>query len=440
MRESADAVPSLLQEEGFVRGLARAFQIQLLASDMALLERFRAASAKARQQATQALYPFMQRLWQQIQVQESVRGFVLQHLAQQPDISIQQRYGSLAGVLLPSIRAELLEAFLQALQQNAALQLSVHPTSYACARYLASLVRVWPVAGQYFQLPTDAWIKTSEHVEVAWQYPDSPNQTITAVQHELRAKTLMLLVALAATQAETRPNQAIFVGLGDLMGYFGYRLGEKANAHYYWLHVAEVVRALLHDLPGHRVRINSHAPQALLPMPQVMFRNPQHWGLEALLHSDDLSRTVREANILGFYVCFEPAVLDLLGINTNLPTREVPAAFCSLHGPCFWMAWRVVYWQYWANHQSCGLLQLLDECGYLEAHTRSGRIRYKDALKDWWVDVGRLIEIGLLHEPGVRIWQRKQEVSDRLSQQLEAPGRLGPKQLSGLEAAFALGN
>lgn len=422
-----------MQEQPFVKGLARAFQIHLLASDMTLLEQFRLASTQARQEAIKTLYPFAQRLWQQIQTQEVVRSFVIQNFAQQTD----KPYSHLAKALLPSIKAELLEVFRQALQHNTALQLSVHPTSYACARYLASLVRVWPPKGRYVELLGGAGVTTAEHVEVAWQRPDPPEPNLTAVQHELRAKTLLLLVALAATQAETKPGQAVYVGLSDLMGYFGYRLGAKANARYYWFHAAEVVRALLHDLPGHQVRIGDQTPRPLLAVPQVVFRNPQKGRIEPMLPADDLCRAVREADILGFFVRFEPEILDLLGVAANRPTRQVPAAFCSLHGSCFWMAWQVVHGQHRAERQSVNLLRLLEDYGYLEAHTRKGRTRYKDALKAWWADVGLLVEIGLLQEPGVRICGRKREVSDHLSRQLETSGRISPRQLEQLEAVFA---
>jgi hypothetical protein len=423
----------LLQEKHFVKGLARALQIQLLATDATLLEQYRLASTQARQKALETLFPFAQSLWRQIQTEEAVRNFVQQALAHD-----EKPYSYLARLLLPSVRAELGEAFLQTIRQNADLELSLQPITYACARYLANVVRVWPVEGLYFRLPQDTWIKANKDVEVAWQYPESSTQSITAAQYELRAKTLMLLIALAIPQAKARPGQAIFVGLADMMSYFGYKLGEKANARYYWLHAAEVVRAMLHDLPGHRVRINHEVALPLLPVPQVVFRNPRGWNLEALLHSRDPSRSVREAQILGFFVRFEPTVLALLGPNTSQPTRRVPAAFFSLRGPCFWLAWRVVYWQQWNCSEPYNLFQLLDESGYLEAHIHQGRIRYKDALKAWWADVGQLVEIGLLDEPGVRIWKGKHDISDRLSRQMEARERIGPHQLSGLNVVFTI--
>ncbi len=438
------SVDDLLAQDGFVLGLAKALQIQLLASDVQLLERYRNASTKTRQKATQALQSIAGRLWEQTMVPGVLRSFVLQQftsaLESQPNT--QSIYDHLARVLLPSIQIELLEVFSRGLSENAALQLSIHPTSYACARYLASLVRVWPIAGQYFQLPTEGWIKTAENIEVAWQFPPLQSTALTTVQHELRAKTLLLLVALAATaRAEGSSEKAVFMGLSDLMAYFGYTAGERTNARYYWFHVAEIVRALLHDLPGHLVCIDGQPPQALLPPPQVVFRDPQGWSVATLLQAADLSHAVREADILGFYVRFEPEVLSLLGVDATQNTQAVPAAFCSLHGPCFWMAWRVIYWRHWSKQQAYPLLSLLKECGYLEAYTRNGRIRYKDALRGWWADVGTLIEIGLLHEPGVRIWRHSKDVSDHLSRQLEAAQRhIGPKQLTPLEVAFALSN
>ncbi|MDX2008117.1 MAG: hypothetical protein SFU83_22975 [Meiothermus sp.] len=415
-------------------GLARAFLVQLLAADPKLLKRYRAALPDQRTRGDRALQALAERLWNPLNRAGTLRDFV-QQIAHSSDES--QFFGRLAGALLPIVHADLSDQLLLALRTpSAMLQISVNLTNYACARYLTSLIRVWPVPGNYFALPTDPWVKTEASVEVAWQ-PIQEFQQITALQHELRAKTLMMLTALAATaEAEGRSGETLFVGLSDLMGYLGYKAGKKANARYYWFHTAEVVRALLHDLPGHQVRVDGRPAQPLLIPPQVVFRNPHQVVQLASLTPERL----READILGFYVRFEPAMLGLLGIN-QAHKQTVPLAFCHLHGPCFWMAWRVAYWQYWGHHQTCDLLRFLEECGYLATHCRSGRTRYKDALKDWWRDVGRLVDIELLSEPGVRLYQGNKEVSDKWSQLIEEPrSRLGVNQLEQLKAQFTTDN
>jgi hypothetical protein len=116
--------------------------------------------------------------------------------------------------------------------------------------------------------------------------------------------------------------------------------------------------------------------------------------------------------------------------------------------PAFWLAWQVSFLRRWARPPASGgqgkpLLRVLEEAGYLARYTRGTKVRYKDALSAWWRDVGELVGVGLLDEPGVRIYRPSggawREASSSLSRSLDPGGqRLARRHLEEYQVVFSV--
>jgi hypothetical protein len=255
------------------------------------------------------------------------------------------------------------------------------------------------------------------------------------------------------------------VRLRDLLELAGFVLGRATNSGYYWRYGGQLTRYLLFDLPNRVVAMQvsfsgSAEPRVvferLLPhaLPLDERRVPLAGArpqtlLAALRSGDDLPAPVREAGVAGVEVAFSPELLEALGLAGALSAVEhVPVKLLSLKGPAFWLAWQVSFLRRWARPPASGgqgkpLLRVLEEAGYLARHTRGAKVRYKDALSAWWRDVGDLVGVGLLDEPGVRVYRPGggawREASSSLSRSLDPGGkRLARRHLEECRVVFSV--
>jgi hypothetical protein len=256
---------------------------------------------------------------------------------------------------------------------------------------------------------------------------------ITSHHSELKAKAFVAVLALAAetaAQGEGRFN----VRLSDFMRLLGFTLGRRTNSAYYWSLKLTVV-AMQVTLPRKRQplvvfeRLLAHAA-AIAPGAAML-----EVSVLAAVREDDFStliRTVREADLQGFELELSEDILSALGLIRPMNAlEEVPAALLALKGPAFWLAWHVAFLRRWAVPPESGrqgkvLLKVLQESGYLVRFRRGAKVRFKDALSLWWQDVGELVAMGLLDEPGVRLygWRGSgwQETSTEVSRLLDPMG------------------
>jgi hypothetical protein len=410
---------------------AKALQAELLLQNRDLLDRYRATSSANRKRIYQVTETMVSSLYQKaFENHNPLTMFLTPYLE-------QRAWSDLARVLLPHIRQELSEEVEQILSRPATipetLRLSLEPTSYACARYLAGALRMWSTPESFMSLPelSGRWQKALTTVEVA---AISPAVTRLEAQ-ELRAKTLILLITIAVSHEPRETGW--YVHFADMLRAFGYAPGERTNARYYWQHFSEVVSSVLLELPAHVVRLPDGTEKPLLELLQVIYQDPKVSlnppTLDERLYDP---QWVQEQGFLGFRFRFSPELLELIaGHKPNEEAALVSSDFCALRGSAFWLAWRVAYWHYWKKDDATlSLLHILQEMGYLHGN------RYKHALRAWWNDVAKLIEIELLAEPGVRLYRWSggsyRDCSDRLSKLLDSDERLNAKWLGGVRVHF----
>lgn len=255
---------------------------------------------------------------------------------------------------------------------------------------------------------------------------------------EVKAKVLLASLAFAARSAS---SSRFLVRLKDLMEVVGYGMGSKANGRTYWEKAATVIRAIAIDLPSQVIHVRYVPPGAKKPLflEEYLMRRPRLlsgkrafpegfvraiWDAHARGGDAAVVEVIREAEIEGFELGFAPAILDAFGFGHHALER-VPRALLGLKGRAFWLGYDIAFLRRWSGQSSpCNGRLLAEE---LEAHgyfgcfsrNRAGKVRVKDALKDWWNDVGKLVEIGLLENSGVRLYRnvnsRWCHVSDAIS-------------------------
>jgi hypothetical protein len=410
---------------------AKALQAELFLQNQNLLSRYRTTSSAKRREIYQAIETIASSIYQKaFTSQNPLTAFLMPYIE-------THAWSDLARALLPYIQQKLTETVEQILSHPATipetLRLSLEPTSYACARYLAGVVRMWSTPEAFVPLPevSGRWQKPLTTVEVA---AISPLATRLEAQ-ELRAKTLILLITIAVSHEAKETGW--YVHFADLLKAFGYAPGERTNARYYWQHFSEVVSSVLLELPAHLVRLPDGTEEPLLELLQVIYQDSK-----ISLNPPTLDRRlydpqwVQQQGLLGFRFRFSPQILELIaGHKPKEETALVSSDFCALRGSAFWLAWRVAYWRYWKKDDATlSLLHILQEMGYLHGN------RYKQAVRAWWNDVAKLIELELLSEPGVRLYRWSggayRDCSDRLSKRLDSDERLNAKWLGGLRVHF----
>lgn len=410
---------------------AKALQAELFLHDQDLLSRYRATSVAKRKETYQTIETIVSSIYQKAsEGNNPLTTFLTPYLE-------KQAWSELARVLLPHIQQELSKAVEQTLSRPAlipeTLRLSLEPTSYACARYLAGVVRMWSQPEAFMPLPevSGRWQKPLPTVAVS---AVSPDMTRLGSQ-ELRAKTLILLITIAVSNQPREDGW--YLRFADMLRAFGYAAGERTNARYYWQHFSEVVSSVLLELPAHLVRLPDGTQKPLLELLQVTYQDPKVSlnppTLDGQLHD---TQWVQAQGFLGFRFRFSSEILELIaGENPNEESALVSSDCCALRGSAFWLAWRVAYWRYWEkDNATLPLLHILQEMGYLHGN------RYKGALRTWWNDVDKLIDIELLAEPGVRLFRWSggsyRDCSDRLSKLLDSDERLTAKWLGAVRVNF----
>jgi hypothetical protein len=336
------------------------------------------------------------------------------------------------------------------------LLLSVDRTSLSCARYLAGLEAVERDGYGFDELPARAAGRAKRVDQVTVKFdPAEAGQPVgrpaATPGSELKAKLFVALLSLAAqAAADGRVDGRQAVRLRDLLEMIGFVLGRGTNSAYYWRYAGELTRYLLFDLPNRVVAMQvsfagANDPlvvfERLLPhcAPLDDRREPiagdrLHSLLTALGQGEaGWPAAVRASGTAGFELAFSPELLEALGLTRPLNALEhVPVGVLALKGPAFWLAWQVSFLRRWARPPAGGangkpLLRVLDEAGYLARHSRGSKVRYKDAVAAWWRDVGALVGMGLLEEPGVRLYGPRgsawREVSSSVSRALDPGGR-----------------
>ena len=340
------------------------------------------------------------------------------------------------------------------------LLLSVDHVTLSCARYLAGLQAPERDRYGYDELRAGPGGRAKRVDQVTVKFDPQSASALAGVGagahpaagsegSELKAKLFVALFALAAQSKSRGDSGTQRVRLRDLLNMVGFELGRSTNSEYYWRYASQLTRHLLIDLPGRVVAMQLQL--AGEPQPRVVFEplleralpldvngQPLAPAVVGSLHealrgmAEESPLTLRDLGVAGFEFALSDELLQAHGIGKRLSAIEhVPAKVLSLKGPAFWLAWQVAFLRRWAVPPSGGaggkpLLRALEETGHLAACSRGGRVRYKDALTSWWRDSGELAAIGLLDEPGVRLYAPRggswREVSAELSRSLDPGG------------------
>jgi hypothetical protein len=399
-----------------------------------------------------------------------------------------------AGELMGAVGEELREKYGQILDRPARrpvgdwtvppryLLLSVDLTSVSCARYLAGLFEAGKDAYGFDELRSGQSGRAKRVDEVAVKYEPvesaadpgiaQADETLnsaaagSAEGSELKAKLFVGLLSLAADEARREDGDVrLIVRLRDLLAMMGYRVGSRTNGAYYRRYRSDLIRFLIRDLPNRVVAMQvsfAHSPEPLVVFERLLLRSipldetacPVAGNLVRPADGTDgggalLPHASRSPAVEGFELVLSRDLLEALGLCGPMSAVEhVPLEVLSLRGPAFWLAWQVSFLRRWANRPASGshgkpLLRVLQECGYLARFTRGNRVRYKDALRSLWNDVGSLVSMELLEEPGVRLygpggagWRDR---SAELSRALDAGGRrLGVEALRDIRVIFAV--
>lgn len=107
----------------------------------------------------------------------------------------------------------------------------------------------------------------------------------------------------------------------------------------------------------------------------------------------------------------------------------------KLKGPAFWLAYEIAFLRRWANPKDAmpgkgkKLLESLEKHGYCaKAASRTGdRVSYKAALREWFSDVDKLVDINVLEAPGVNVYEvskgKYKDVTEVIKALLENRGK-----------------
>ena len=341
------------------------------------------------------------------------------------------------------------------------LLLSVDQVTMSCARYLAGLQL--PARDRYGYDELDAGrggrTKRVDMVTVKFEPRSGTDAAVGEAPEgsELKAKLFVALFALAAEAKNRGQASPIRVRLRDLLRMMGFRLGTATNSDYYWRYASQLTRYMLADLPNRVVAMQvtvAGQPRVLFEplLAHVRALDPEGKGLDSGRLVEDLQAgpaAIRRRGAHGFEFTLSDELLEAHGIGRALNAVEhVPVRVLALRGPAFWLAWQVAFLRRWAVVPASGaqgkpLLRSLEEAGHLAAATRGGRVRYRDALANWWRDTGELAAMGLLDEPGVRLYRQRggswRDASTEISRWLDpGGGRITRERLQEVRIVFQI--
>lgn len=253
-------------------------------------------------------------------------------------------------------------------------------------------------------------------------------EKISRERNELKAKTF--LAALSYGLISGTP-ESFHVSLKQLMKALGYELRVKTSSDMYWKHAAHVIRYLAVDLPNQVVHIHAELPGAKKPLviEEYLMHRPRAIGeqltlpgegfqravLEAVKNGDEkmMAAFLREVAPEGFRLGFPEDILTALGAAESRAIEVVGDKFLSLQGPAFWLGYQVLFLRRWSKGETpepkrCTTLHdTLKEAGYLERETtKDGKVRVKEAIRDWFAALHKVADIGLLKEPGVTLYRQ----------------------------------
>jgi hypothetical protein len=340
------------------------------------------------------------------------------------------------------------------------------PTDKAAKRlteYLANRAQPQPVAGEERQnSETEGWqrleppesnrvFKTREFL-VRARTPGNITQIldpetlkpalerILKERNERKAKTFIGSLAIGHTSGNP---ESFVIKVPDLLRLiYGYELGRTTNSANYWKAVTEIVKYLAVDLAWLEISVQvmvygdknpkcmqdylMHRPRVITPQP-LLLDNFVRTVLDLASKGKEAEfiSYIKAINPEGFVLGFTRDALDALGADSYNPLEHISRELLILKGPAFWLGYNITFLRRWSNG-TCPpgkgklLLEALDESGYIEAATRGSRnTSYKDALKLYQDDLKKLIEIGILEDPGAIFHAFKRGRWGNISQQLQ---------------------
>jgi hypothetical protein len=291
-----------------------------------------------------------------------------------------------------------------------------------------------------------------------------------AEKNEVIAKLLVALFAVANDAAAVDPSR-ILVDPHDLLELvLGYRRRgpSKTNSRQYDRAFADLIRYLTVDLPNVQVNIlvtRRRDREELAILGEFLMHRPRFVTKDKPLDRSELLRHlhammqgvgdgdvrvgndareqdveaairfIKNANIDGLVLAFPKAVLEALGHRVAMQITN--PGILKLRGPAWWMAYDLVHLIRWSASKGLrtglGLpvLKVLYDNGFLRASERraSGRVSHKVALRMFFDTVDKLLDLGELDEPGVRLWRphggpdRLKDVTRSVRESLSTRGR-----------------
>ena len=261
---------------------------------------------------------------------------------------------------------------------------------------------------------------------------------IQAERNETKAKTLVAAYALASAPT-TRDPTSFEVDIHEFVSLItGYKRSgpKKTRSDYYWRKFAEVLRYLQVDLASlqvniRRTRTGAKAEEVLGEYLMHRPRLVSEQGFAYMELYDQLKTLIiagggragseEEKQAIAFLHHLQPtavrlgfpeAIMRSFGHHSNAlekTNREV----LTLTGPAFWLAYDIAFRRRWSKPKNLKpggglpLLQLLEEHGFLEVsrNRTGGRTSYKHALDEFFSSVDRLLALGELDDPGIRVWR-----------------------------------
>jgi hypothetical protein len=357
--------------------------------------------------------------------------------------------------------------------------------AFSITQYLAGRIEPTEAVGNLMKVAVKATRGQQRELAVGEALPpellgliaaESVEPTLARIRedrNETKAKVFVGALALASQQGVD--PERFFVSLADLMLLVtGYNRSGKSKIKptYYWSKAAEIIRYLILDLASTTVHIQvklPHYKEALnvqewlmhRPRPaiwQTPFDSPFTSHVISLVNQNattELANYVKSVNLEGFFLGFPKGILDALGVRTGKgqpnAIEQVPWEVLKLKGPAFWLAYDIVFLRRWARPQHAtaakgkSLLETLEKHGYLEksASRTGGRVSYKSALGSWFKDIDILINLDMLEDPGVSIYEFREgrwyAVTHEVSDWLKDRGiKITRDKLTGLHVIYYL--
>lgn len=327
------------------------------------------------------------------------------------------------------------------------LNFPVDHAAFSFTQYLAGRIDTEEAVGNLVKVPVKATRGQQRELAVGEALPpellgtvaaESVEPTLARIRadrNETKAKVFVGVLALASQRGVD--SERFFVSLADLMLLVaGYKRSgkSKTKASYYWNKAAEIVRYLVLDLASTTVRIQVKLPQnkEALSVEEWLMHRPRAAARQGSIRTQftsdvvslinqnattELADYLKSAALEGFFLGFPKGIMEAFGSRTGTgqpnAIEQVSSEALKLKGPAFWLAYDIAFLRRWARPEHAtadngkSLLETFAKHGYLEksATTTGGHVSYKNALRFWFKDLDRLIDLNLLEAPGASIYK-----------------------------------